>query len=133
MATSDKPASIITDRDIERFSEGDCHVLANALSKITGWAIAAFTSPHSSGPCFHVFCLREDGVPIDIRGAQTDIEEFKQYWWADDYKEFTMEQILTDWKRASDEDNPWQHPVFGHYSFKRARQVALLLASEHQL
>jgi hypothetical protein len=72
----------ITNRDRERFSGGDCHYLARALSLRTRWPIYAFTDDdeETAGiPTGHAFVLADDGRAIDVEGAH-DLADLSDQW-----------------------------------------------------
>lgn len=61
----------------ERFTEGDCHVLARAIHEITGWPMATFAS--GKYPVTHAFVAMPDGRYLDIEGVSTR-EELLAHW-----------------------------------------------------
>lgn len=106
----------ITDRDISRFTEGDCHIFAAALEKLTGWPLHCFT--YQGAPSDHAFVVRPDGKAVDIEGVH-EMREFKKAWHCHKYARFTRRQLI---------EAEWGGPVFGDYSYRRARQLAPVIA-----
>lgn len=105
----------VTKRDIERFTCGDCHFLARAIQKRTGWPIHAFVYPdHSDEPYLHAFVVMRDGRVLDVQGACT-IDELRVRWkcqWP--HREFTWRTVR----------GYFGEPEYGHGSYTRARVVA---------
>lgn len=111
-------ATRITTRDVERFTEGDCHVLARALHVATGWPIQALDVDGRGCPDMHAFVLRPDGQALDVQGVHP-LEDLVTAWHA-------RATVPTTWKRLREE---WGTSVFGDYSFTRARAIAPLLTA----
>jgi len=61
--------AVITQQDIEVFTDGDCHILARELYEHTGWPMCVF------GPCAdgreHVFVMTPTGHALDVKGIHT--------------------------------------------------------------
>jgi hypothetical protein len=68
---------IITEGDIEMFTEGDCHLLAFEIHAITGWPLCAFD--HDGEPDCHTFVRAPSGHYLDINGLQTEREMHKEW------------------------------------------------------
>lgn len=112
-------AARITALDKERFTEGDCHILARALAQRTGWKIAAITATEwLQRPCFHAFCVAPNNWAIDVEGMH-DIGRLVGNYGGDSWSYFTYEEIKDYWQQ--------EKPLFGPYSYGRAHQVAELL------
>lgn len=96
----------ITARDIERFTEGDCAILARAIHRLFGWPMAAGSEPGFPGqarPCDHAFvAIPGPNRPrrfLDIAGVHTakqlcaewgfnrcaifTEEDFREHWYYD--------------------------------------------------
>lgn len=102
--------------DQGRFTQGDCHILARRLHRLTGWPLCAFGW---GGPDLHAFVLMPDGRYLDIDGAQTE-DELRERWKC---TSAISEFDLVDFRA-------WGGPDFGHHSYARARAAAdRLLAS----
>lgn len=114
---------MITDDDIERFCYGDCHVLADELSKITGWTVWAFDIENEAD--VHAFVRTPSGHPLDIYGLHRDLREFKGDW-------FPPDQILPRLRRTSHAECSefWGHEEAFPESRKRAAVVAPLLLAQ---
>ena len=59
------------------FTAGNCHSFALAVSKLTGWPLAAiFRREDTDEIASHVFCQKPDGNYFDVNGTQSaeDIE-----------------------------------------------------------
>src|SRR4051812_44511858 len=63
-------STMITNLDIERYTCGDCHYLARALHKLTGWPMAAFVDRWGD-PDRHAFVLTPDGDVFDVHGIES--------------------------------------------------------------
>lgn len=112
-------AATIRKRDVIAFTRGDCHVLARAIQRRTGWPIYALTS-HNWGeaPCFHAFVRMPDGRALDVLGARTMDEMVA---WAKALNPDVSGYVPTDAKtlRAG-----WGATALSTYAPKRARRVA---------
>lgn len=119
----------ITKLDIERFTCGDCGILARAISRITGWDIHSFIAKDhgwytaSGDPMGHAFVIMPDGRVLDIEGAH-EKHAFAHKWG------YRPELIgPTTWK---DICRAWQnYPIYGQHSIARARQLAPFLLKEY--
>lgn len=110
--------------DVSRFTEGDCHILAQAIYKRTGWPIYGFDGMYYDGEpgcAYHCFVLMPDGRVLDVEGPQ-GIKEFKEKWGQQKGK------IIPFSERDREE---WGGPQwYGHhggspkYSKRRARILA---------
>jgi hypothetical protein len=103
---------------LERFTEGDCHILAVRIHRLTGWPLATFADdgfPHT-----HCFVQCPDGEYLDVEGKRPEAA-FRDAWKlylnpGDTIKLWTIPEL-----RAS----KWAtEPVFGSYSYAAARRVA---------
>lgn len=93
-ATDDRGQPLIvssaTQRQLQDFSSGFCHLLALALHQRHGWQLRCLGQPqdeYSSDPWNglnyaprHVYCLREDGRPIDVAGVFADEQAICRYY-----------------------------------------------------
>lgn len=73
---------MITDEDIVTYTQGDCHELAIAIHKVTGWTTCAFDD--YGEPNYHAFVKTPSGTFLDVRGEQTWEElygEWSKHWW----------------------------------------------------
>lgn len=102
-----------TEKDIERFTCGDCHYLARAIHKLTGWSIAAFDQYGLAD--LHAFVLMPDMRVLDVKGARTQ-REITQEWSGWHPKGI----IPCDWRDVE----PFGSPAYGEYSVRRAREIA---------
>lgn len=110
--------------DVKRFTEGDCHLFARALNKLTGWPIHAFIcDPEDDYPDLHAFCVTPCGRAVDVLGVRPldEIMEEWEAWGAVDHREF-------GWPLHHD----WDVPIFGDYSRKRAALLAGRLVAHFQ-
>lgn len=102
--------------DIRRFTEGDCHIFAYALNRITGWPVHTFVTECGT-PDLHAFCVTPDGQAADIEGLHS-ISDFKAKWHC---------QTIADQGKFI-EDEFWGRIVYlGAYSRVRARRLAPLV------
>jgi hypothetical protein len=58
------------ENDRERFTCGDCHVLAMAIHKKTGWPTYCFLGKWSMIPDVHAFVITPDGEALDNYGNE---------------------------------------------------------------
>lgn len=108
--------------DLERFTEGDCWILAKRLHRVTGWPIHSF--PDDSEPTDHAFVVTPNGFCLDVQGVCSQAEMCKRYGFRPGKnREFPLSAF--DW--AS-----WGHCEFGAHSVKRARIVAARLLTAHR-
>lgn len=98
--------------DHERFTEGDCHILARAIHVRTGWPIHAFVD-EAGYPDWHAFVVMPDGRALDVQGA-CDMEEFCERWGQPDHAPFSWARLRRD----------FDGPQFGQYSYRRAGVIA---------
>lgn len=124
----------ITDADVVRFTEGDCHIFARYLHHYTGWPLAAFTynwpwaeeeGIQLNTPDLHAFVIHPSGDYVDIEG-RCDPEEFKARWKPEGAREVSV------WGTP---DNPdwtwdWKDVQFGELSYWRALHLAPIVARE---
>src|SRR4051812_34273463 len=109
----------ITERDVQWFTEGDCHYLARAINRRTGWPMAAFRD-EEGWPDLHAFALMPNGRVLDVYGPQTK-QEAKRRW-------KTRQPIYRfDWAKLSCFGAP---PEYGQYIYGRAYTVADHLLAE---
>lgn len=108
--------------DVERFTEGDCHIFAKALHDLTGWTLCAFT--FQGKPDCHVFVEAPDGRLVDIEGplnAKAFCDKWKP-WCSGRWGRFTWQDF---------EDSGWDlTPVISKWSWPRARQLAPLVIAQ---
>lgn len=67
--------------DHTMFTQGGCHILAQAINARTGWPIYGMDC--SFGPDDHVFVVMDNGNCLDIDGVSTREEICKRWDWAD--------------------------------------------------
>lgn len=106
----------VTDKDILRFTCGDCHVFAMALHRLTGWMIWIGED--------HAYCVEEYAdLPVDIEGVHT-WGEFQERWGDHEHSEgpFTPEEVKVD----------WAYDLGGSYTKRRARLLAEVVAQQVQ-
>lgn len=111
----------VTKLDRERFSYGDCHFLARAISRLTGLPICTFM--WNGEPETHAFVRLPDGRYLDVEGAST-AAELRSRWENPDLpiREISWRTLRRRW------DAP---PVYGEYSYRRAKTIAALLVNRH--
>lgn len=73
----------ITPKDLERFTEGDCDILAHELHKLTGWPLYTLHEGMRT-PCLHAFVLAPGKIAVDIKGARP-ISHLVREWGAVGY------------------------------------------------
>lgn len=103
------------------FTQGDCWMLAEEISKITGWPRCAFDQGYGSDT--HAFVRTPAGTLLDIDG-ETDEGEFRIRW--DCYDE-SWSIIEVD---ANYEDEGWS-VIFGRRKLAAEYAEALVEAYHH--
>lgn len=63
----------------ERFTAGDCHILAAAIHDLAGWPIATFVTAWEGTPVLHAFCVHPSGDAVDVEGRQP-MAAFRESW-----------------------------------------------------
>lgn len=106
--------------DVDRFTTGDCHIFALALSKLTGWPTYAFEDSFDGQPYLHAFVVAPDGWIYDVEGRH-DPTEFKKSWSHDIYRAYDFYEY------------DWTSPCFGYYSRRRAAALAKRLVQHYGL
>lgn len=101
--------------DVWRFTCGDCHILARAIQRLTGWPIHCGISGRKH-PDWHAFVLTPDGRAVDVRGVQTPAECLRGYQ-KRAHREFSWDHVRKDWGA----------PCISSYSYARARAIAPVL------
>lgn len=100
--------------DIERFTEGDCWILALEIHRLTGWQIQAFHWGDGL-PDWHVWVQTPQGLCLDIEGRRSEKELMVKHG---------MENVVnctpTDFSGGEDD---WPN-IFGIDSFQRAQEIA---------
>jgi hypothetical protein len=82
---------MITNDDIEVYTEGDCFVLAQAVHEITGWPMCAFS--YDNTPDLHAFVMTPDGKYLDIEGKHTPKQLRKKWQCGLDINEYTVDEF----------------------------------------
>jgi len=113
---------VITPRDVVRFTEGDCHILARAIHKRTGWDVAALHGGNRSYPDYHVFVLAptQPVRALDVLGLHKPHELVRAYG-AVGYMRVSPKSVAA----------AWGGPYFGRYSYERAATIADRLLAHH--
>lgn len=107
----------ITHKD--RFTRGDCHILAGAIHCMTGWPFCTFA--HGAYPAVHAFVELPDGRFLDIEGIST-AEEMSERWHEKDIYVWDTPQAAADAERGWDQTN-----VYWPASPKIAARIAFRL------
>jgi hypothetical protein len=107
--------------DITRFTEGDCHILARAIHRHTGWAFCTFE--FRGGPDAHAFVRRSDGYYVDVQGVATEAEMLRR-WYHTKIRTWTMRELIEHWPNWAG-----TYSTFGLYSYLRADQLARKIAA----
>ena len=116
-----------------RFTCGDCYILARRIHRITGWPMHCFLYPGCSvGPQEHAFVVTPAGTALDVTGEHS-LPSFRKKWGNLRHREFSRAEMRawdhTHWNYKLRRAIP-AGPVFGHYSYQRARVVADQLVNE---
>jgi len=105
--------------DEVRFLEGDCHILAITLNKITdGFLQIAVTVPD-----YHAFCLNpQNNYALDFDGY-VPVEKLLYNWNTEEFNVVTEEYFIK---------NRWSMPEFRN-SFRRANEIAPSILRRHNI
>ena len=89
--------------DRVRFTEGDCHVLAQAINEITGWPICTFVTAWHGTATLHAFNKHPSGDFVDVEGRQSPME-FQRAW--------TTRLLIKEWDGLDEmkESGWWTQP-----------------------
>lgn len=112
--------------DIHRFTHGDCHYLARALQKLTGWPLMSFDADFDPiTGTMHAFVEAPDGRLLDIEGIHTPAELLEQWNFAIKCGECLSTWSARDWHTLRKTWHPdTGKPDFGPYTYTRARVMA---------
>ena len=114
----------ITERDIQRFTCGDCHFLAKRLHRVAGLPMHAFKMPDEEKPTRHAF-VKFNTLALDVNGLH-DMDFFIEEWGAEDISEpLSVDWFAKNWRRPN--------PAWGHYTYQRAREIADYLIEEYEI
>lgn len=116
---------MITDNDKYLFTTGGCLILADRISRETGWAVCAIENDDPdddyyedfAGPHVHAFNLLPDGRYLDVEGIKTYEEVLERWsmWHPTGIGEYEVEDF--DWG--------WCHPGEGYRLYEnRADEIA---------
>lgn len=105
--------------DVIAFTRGDCHVLAAALNRRTGWPIYAF-SDRVNDPSYHAFVLLPDGRALDVLGVRS-VEMVRAWVRSHPGGANAGPAVATDWPTLRE---LWGATVKSTYAPVRARRVA---------
>lgn len=109
--------------DVTRFTEGDCHLLARAIHRHTGWTFCTFE--YKGSPDAHAFVQRPDGLYVDVEGVVDEDALLNK--WGSNCKIKRWHDFTT-----FSENWPWwggDFCTFGLYSYLRADQLARKIAA----
>lgn len=108
---------MLSERD--RFTTGDCHILALRLHRLTGWSLAFFSNQKGT-PVTHAFVVCPDGDCLDIDGKRP-WEAFRAAW----KKYLDPDDHFVTMTVAEARASSWpMSPVYGYYSYVAARKAA---------
>jgi len=97
---------VVSQRDIEVFTESDCYVLARELHELTGWPMFILTPDAYRGAAEHVFVMTPTGHALDVEGIHT-IEALQRRWGSGELQETTWDELVTGgWDGSLDEEAP---------------------------
>lgn len=103
------------ERDVYRFTCGDCHIFAKTIKRMRPhFKLATFI--YGDQPDNHAFVICPDGDALDVCGKKP-LASFCSDWCQ------TPADIKV-WDSARDLNRFWSAPTFGDYSYRRAIQLA---------
>lgn len=109
--------------DLERFTLGDCHFLAHAIEKLTGWEMHCFVDG-CDVPIDHAFVITPDGRALDVQGLHT-LDDLCSRWGQWSHRACVMSELY--WGPGKGHS-----PRYGNYSFLRASVLAKRLVEEYK-
>lgn len=99
------PAGTASKLDVERFTCGDCHLLAWEIRRRAGWPMLCFTAASRRGPYDHAFVLLPDGRALDILGVWSTDELAESWGWdPGQHAAFELKDVCGWW--GEDESYP---------------------------
>lgn len=122
----------VTKKDIQRYTEGDCHILAREIHYLTDWSMVSFGSGY---PDTHAFVklppITTSSHPsryyLDVNGVQSTSQMYDRwgkYLETKRIEVFTEEDFSKHWNTYN--SHAWVSS-FGSYSLRRARELAPFL------
>jgi hypothetical protein len=116
--------------DRKRFTSGDCHVLAMAISKKTGWPTYCFLGEWLI-PDIHAFVLTPDGEALDIDGKRP-LKAIMDEWQQEEIVPASLRDLRKFHAHVDRDGKELQRgvPRFGRESYKAAREAADRLLAE---
>jgi hypothetical protein len=114
----------ITERDVERFTEGDCHVLAKRLHRVAGLPLHTFI--YGDEIDLHAFVMVGNKA-LDVMGLW-DIQDFINEWSIGTTPTKISPPMSIDFFNLNWEGG---RPQLTRYSYKRAREVADILLNKY--
>lgn len=102
----------ITKRDLERFTDGDCDILAHELHRITGWPLYCLHEGNRE-PALHAFVVAPGKRAVDVSGVHP------------------VAKLVKEWGAAGYMRGDWGAPYGETYagSRRRAKKIAPHLAA----
>lgn len=113
--------------DVQRFTEGDCWILAVEIHRLTGWQMQAFHwGLKEALPDWHVWVQTPQGFCLDIEGLHTKEELMKKHG-LKNIIDCTLKDFSCTFKDFYGDDADNWPVVYGMESFQRARELVALL------
>lgn len=109
----------ITKLDEERYTNGDCHILAHEIHKITGWPFHCFIVDGYAD--LHAFVVTPSKRVLDVRGPCA-LKTFYEQWGHDQHRACDPEAVKREWGGAQ----------FGPHSSRRAERLAQHLVTRER-
>lgn len=122
----------ITQRDITIFTEGDCHTLAMAIHRHTGWPVHAFIRDNGEADV-HAFVKMPDGMYLDVLGVKSEKQMWESWgFWLHSYVRWEIGEV-EDFREF--EDNGWGYDFETNVQYRamlrRADAIAKHLAGKY--
>lgn len=116
--------------DVDRFTRGDCHVLARYLARRLGLPVSSFNGD------MHVFVRLPNGLILDVEGLWTE-RAFRKHWSTGHrYPPITVQspsECAQHWRGMWSRRASAPCTAFGSYSYERARIVGDQLLEHYGL
>jgi hypothetical protein len=113
-------------KDTDRFTCGDCHILAGELSNLTGWPIYCFGERDLLD--LHCFVVPRGGWALDVEGLHR-LGDFKARWAkTPGYADVPLKLVRCSFAQVVEQ---WGgEPTFGpgRFSYSRAKAIAPKIA-----
>lgn len=110
-------ADTLIEDELYWYEHGDCHTLALAIRRLTGWQLAALGEQQDHACGGHAFVVTPTGHALDIRGARS-VDQLLRQWHDSSWCHHTVETIEREF------GEPYEPQAAAHADDVAARLVA---------